>query len=96
MIDPIAVEALDGYRIRLRYSDGVSGEVDLSDVAGKGVFEKWDKPGFFSRVHVTSHRSIAWDDDLELCPDSLYMEITRKTWSELYPETNAEVTVRDA
>ena len=79
MIDLIAVEPLDGFRIRLKYADGVSGVVDLSDMAGKGVFERWNEPGYFSKVHVTSHKSIAWDDDLELCPDSLYMEITGKT-----------------
>ena len=32
---PVAVEPRDGYRIWLRYADGVEGEVDLSAVAGK-------------------------------------------------------------
>ena len=96
MIDPIAVEPLDGFRIRLKYADGVSGVVDLSDMAGKGVFERWNEPGYFSRVYVTSHKSIAWDDDLELCADSLYIEITGKTLGEMYPETDPKVAVRDA
>ena len=38
MLHPIEVEAREPYRIWLRYSDGVSGEIDLSDVAGMGVF----------------------------------------------------------
>ena len=76
MIRPIEIEAREGYRIWLRYSDGTTGEVDLSNIAGRGVFEKWNEPGYFEKVYIAPHRAIAWDDDLELCPDSLYMEIT--------------------
>ena len=79
MIRPIEVEAREGYRIWLRYSDGTAGEVDLSDIAGRGVFEAWNAPGYFDLVHITPHRSIAWNDDIELCPDALYMEITGKS-----------------
>ena len=47
MMRPIEVEAREGYRIWLRakYSDGTTGEVDLSNIAGRGVFEKWNEPG---------------------------------------------------
>ena len=34
---PVEVRALEPYRIWLRYDDGVEGELDLSDMAGKGV-----------------------------------------------------------
>ena len=61
---PVAVEPRDGYRIWLRYADGVEGEVDLSAVAGKGVFAAWLKPGFFNRVHVSEWQSIAWGDEI--------------------------------
>ena len=37
MIAVLAVAPRAGYRVWLRYSDGASGEVDLSDVAGRGV-----------------------------------------------------------
>ena len=80
---PVEVKPLPKFRIWIRYNDGVCGEIDLSDVAGKGVFEAWNKPGFFEKVHVTSHRQIAWDDEIDLCPDALYMEITGKSWNEL-------------
>ena len=33
----IDVRALDDYRIWLRFDDGAQGEVDLSDLAGRGV-----------------------------------------------------------
>ena len=58
----------------------------MSDLAGRGVFAAWNEPGFFEKVHVSCHRSIAWDDDLEICPDALYMEITGKSFEELPEE----------
>lgn len=78
MIRPTNVEALAKYRIWLEFDDGVSGEIDLSDMAGSGVFKIWDEPGYFEKVHIAPHRSIAWDDDVELCPDSLHWELTSK------------------
>ena len=85
MIEPVDVEAREGYRIWLRYSDGASGEVDLSDMAGRGVFGVWLDRVFFEKVHVSDHGSIAWSDDIELCADALYMELTGKSAEELFP-----------
>lgn len=90
MVRPVEVEARPGYRIWLRYSDGAAGEVDLSGVAGQGVFKAWDEPGHFEKVHIAPHRAIAWDDEVELCPDALYMELTGKSWEELPEEAEAE------
>ena len=92
MIRPIRVEPRPGYRIWVEYEDGVAGEVDLSDMAGKGMFIAWNEPGFFEKVHVTSHRSVAWNEDLEICPDALYMEITGKPFEEL-PEAVETIAV---
>ena len=36
MLKPVEVKALPKYRLWIEYDDGVSGEVDLSDMAGKG------------------------------------------------------------
>lgn len=83
MIRPIKVEPRPGYRIWIEYEDGVAGVVDLSDVAGRGVFAAWNEPGAFEKVYVSAHRSIAWSDDLEICPDAAYMKITGKSFEEL-------------
>lgn len=70
MIKPTEVEPRRERRIWLRYSDGSEGEVDLSGLTGRGVFQVWDEPGAFDRVHLAPHGSIAWDTDSELCPDT--------------------------
>ena len=85
LLQPVAVAPREGYRIWLRYADGVEGEVDLSDLAGKGVFTAWNDRGFFERVYISEWRSIAWSDEIELCSDALYLEITGKTPEDLMP-----------
>ena len=85
VLEAVDVEPLAGYRIWLRYSDGASGEVDLSDMAGRGVFKVWLDRVFFERVHVSDHGSIAWSDDIELCADALYLKLTGKSAEDLFP-----------
>ena len=91
MIRPTSVEARDEYRLWLRYSDGTSGEVDLSHLAGQGVFAAWDEPGRFEEVCVAPHGAIAWGDDLEICPDALYLKLTGKAVEEVMPGVRALV-----
>ena len=79
------MRALDPYRIWLRYDDGVEGEVDLSDMAGDGVFVAWLDHSFFAGVHLGPVGSIAWSDRIDMCGDALYLEITGMTPEELFP-----------
>ncbi len=90
LIRPISVRALPIYRIYLEFSDGTEGEVDLSDLVGKGVFEAWNEYSFFEKVHIGEHREVKWSDDIELCPDSLYLKLTSKSPEELFPALRRE------
>jgi hypothetical protein len=92
MIRPISVRALPNYRVYLEFSDGVKGEVDLSDLAGKDVFLAWENYSFFEKVHIGGHHEIKWNDEIELCPDSLYLKLTGKTPEELFPRLRREQT----
>ena len=56
MIRPTEVEPREGYRIWLRYSDGTSGEIDLSHLAGRGVFKDWNDRACFETVHIAPVR----------------------------------------
>ena len=85
LVRPVAVEPRSGFRIWLEYDDGAQGEVDLSHLAGKGVFKAWDDRAFFEQVHLTPWRVIAWNDDIDLCADALYLRLTGRTIDELYP-----------
>ncbi len=49
---PVKVEAREGYRIWLEYSDGVSGDVDLSHLAGYDAFKIWKDRECFQSVYL--------------------------------------------
>ena len=75
----------DGYKLFLRYEDGVCGEVDLSSFAGRGVFATWLKPGVFQQVVLTDAGYPEWPGETDLCPDALYMRLTGKRPEEVFP-----------
>ncbi len=83
--EPIAVKALPGYRLWIRYSDGVEGTLDLSDLVGKGVFAAWENEQEFEKVHIGSGGEISWGEEIEMCPDALYLRITGKRPEDLFP-----------
>jgi hypothetical protein len=77
---------LPGYRLHLRFDDGVEGAVDLSADVGKGVFSIWRDPEAFARFRVEEGgRAIVWSDEVDACADALYLEITGMTAEELWP-----------
>lgn len=81
----VFAEALPGYRLHLRYDDGVEGTVDLSGEVGKGVFEIWRDPAIFARFQIErGGRALVWPGDVDVCADALYLEITGMTAEELW------------
>ena len=82
---PVAVKAVAPYRLWLRFDDGVEGEVDVSDLAGKGVFQAWKDAAFFSGVRLVPHGALRWSDDIELCPDALYLRLTGRKAEDIMP-----------
>jgi hypothetical protein len=77
------VKPLDNYKLHLEYDDGVVGDVDLSELVGKGVFSYRNDPKNFKNVKIEPFmNTVQRTDDLDLCPDSLWMKITGKN---LYP-----------
>ena len=73
---PSKVEALPGFCIRVAYPDGVDGVIDLSADVGRGVFAPLADEAFFQTVHLGRYGQISWSEDIEICPDAAYQEIT--------------------
>jgi hypothetical protein len=85
MVKLTAVTARPGYKLYLQYDDGVSGEADLSHLAGKGVFAAWNDPNVFEAVTLGAHGEIRWTDELEICAHAMYLTITGKDTEEVFP-----------
>jgi len=89
MLTPVAVTPLPEYRLRVEYTDGVSGEVDLSHLVGKGVFAAWNDPKEFETVTIGDHGQLSWGNKIELCSDAIYLEVTSKSAEELFSSVKA-------
>jgi len=91
LIKPIHVEPRAKHRLFVRFADGVEGEIDLSDLAGRGVFSLWDQPGAFDRVEIGDDGSIRWSDDVELCADAIYMKLTGQNANQAFASRRASI-----
>ncbi|MBI3983556.1 MAG: DUF2442 domain-containing protein [Gemmatimonadetes bacterium] len=89
MIRLVEVKPGSGYRIWLRYEDGTKGTVELSGLAGRGVFEAWKDRAVFEAVRITEHGAPEWPGGLDLCADALYMRLTGKAPEEVFPTLRA-------
>jgi hypothetical protein len=85
MFKPVQVTPLDGYKLRIRFADGIEGDVDLSHLVGKGVFSLWNDPSAFASVRIGPSGEIQWSEEVDLCPDALYLEITGRSPEEVFP-----------
>ncbi|TAL70677.1 MAG: DUF2442 domain-containing protein [Bacteroidetes bacterium] len=52
-------------------------------VSNQGIFIAWNEPGFFDKVYInTETNAISWSEDIELCPDSLYLKLKNLSFEE--------------
>ena len=93
--NPIAVEAREGYAIWIKFDDGQEGEIDLSHLAGDGVFKVWEDRELFEDVWITAYKSVIWGtdgDEVEMCADALYLQLTGKPLHEISKSLGSQVS----
>lgn len=72
----VKCESRDDYKLWIQFDDGLAGEVDLTKLAGKGVFSAWNSIEFFKSVHIDKKtQTVAWGNDLDLDPYVLRNQI---------------------
>jgi hypothetical protein len=68
-----AVEALDGYRLRLTFNDGLVRQVDCSNLLHGKLGAALQDPAYFRQVRVDeASRTIVWPNGLDPDPDVLH------------------------
>ncbi len=80
---PLLTEAKprDGYRVRVRFEDGTSAEVDLSHLLDYGgVFEPLRDPDYFRRLRADPEAgTIVWPNEADIAPETLYAQARGQT-----------------
>jgi hypothetical protein len=79
----VHAKPLTNFQLELAFEDGVRGIVDLSHLAGRGVFQAWNTPTVFDSVRITEFGAVEWPGEIDLCPDSLYLKLTGKLPAEM-------------
>lgn len=81
LYDVVAVEARPGFKVWVRFENGVEGEADLSDLVGRGVFERWTaNPAEFAEASVDPESgTVMWPGGLDVAPDRLYSQVLPMT-----------------
>ncbi len=66
-------EVVGDHRLRLRFEDGIEGEVDLSGWLEHGVFAPLADPGYFARVTLDHELgTIVWPNGADFAPETLH------------------------
>jgi len=75
----VEARPLDGFRLHIRFVDGLAGEVDMSALVRSptaGVFARLSDPSLFAQVSV-EHGAVTWPGEIDLAPDAMYVEIKK-------------------
>jgi hypothetical protein len=78
--DVVEVRSLGGYRVHLRFEDGVEGDLDLGKVIEfKGIFAPLRDEKEFAKVRLHGELgTIVWPNGADLDPDVLYSRLSGK------------------
>ena len=60
------------YRIRVRFDDGVEGEIDLSDELRGPLGKPLKDLDYFKRFCIFEECTLEWPNGYGICPDVLY------------------------
>lgn len=92
MPDVVAVELLGDHRLRLRFDDGVEGDVDLSErLSFQGVFAPLRDPEYFARVRVDPEGgTISWPNQADIDPLVLHCWVTGRPLPDFGEDAVAE------
>jgi hypothetical protein len=86
------IKVLADYRVELQFDDGKGGVVDLSHLVGNGVFAAWTDEKAFQKVRIGESGELVWEDQIDLCPDSLYLQATHQRPEDIFPALKRETT----
>ncbi len=65
----VSCKPRSNYRVWICFDDGLEGEVDLSHLVGKGVFEAWESIEFFNQVRIDPKSdTLTWGEEIDLDP----------------------------
>lgn len=78
LVHVTGVEVLGEHDLRLTFEDGTVGDVSFGEHEWTGVFEPLRDLARFAKVQVEAGTIVWPDDDLDMAPEPLYAEASRR------------------
>ncbi len=75
--DVVDVRAIEHFRLKVTFRDGLSGEVVFREGHLNGVFEPLKDPRVFSQVDC-AHGFVQWPGEIDLAPDAMYRAVKER------------------
>ena len=73
------VAVIGDHRLRLLFDDGTAGDVDLSAMEWKGVFEPLRDPQYFADARLdVEAATVVWPNGADSAPERLYLEAKKR------------------
>lgn len=86
MLKIIDLKPLPQYKLHIKYNDGVEGDLDLSDMVGKGVFKKFEDINYFNKVWIGETGAPTWGEEIDIDMINSYLKITGKSFDDFKKE----------
>ena len=67
-----------GYKLKIVFSNNEQGLYDCSPLLDFGVFQELKDRAYFNKVKVCDG-TVAWPNDQDICPDTLYIDSVKNT-----------------
>lgn len=76
----LEVEPLAGYKLRLKFGDGATGTIDLSDQLWGTMFEPLKDEQLFRQAAVHPElETVTWPNGADLAPEYLYQNAIKES-----------------
>ena len=71
------VQPLAGYRLKIRFNDGLEGVYSVEPEKRGGVFLRLTKPEIFNAVRINNDFGcVEWPGGIDLCPEAMHRTMT--------------------
>lgn len=77
-----SVKARSKYHLDVYFNDGTHGILDVSSLAGKGVFNAWELNDLFFNPYINEMGAIAWNDFIDIDPLNAYLQVKGITFED--------------
>ncbi len=67
------VRPLEDYKLLLKFNNGEERIFDVKPLLDKQVYSPLKDLELFKKVYIIYDYTIAWNNEIDMCPDSLYL-----------------------